>query len=233
MNHVGHSVDYKWSGGIRHRLNQLESGYGKISMRKVHSDHQNIPSFLVLMMSSHSLCSVLLASDGDSLTSKVKIAFTEFQFPLMSWSGLSKNMMMMLFSNSVGERGQDTDGWTSYPPTLARPTVEIQGKKCPGVDAIHVSLLHDLWTECQGGFREHGESMAVIIKRALTFWNKTNLTSDHGISYVCTSHPFINVWCKVPPILWSSVPRWVSLQTKSYLPKAAMICFTKPHPEFF
>ena len=32
------------------------------------------------------------------------------QFPLMSWSVLSKNMMMMLFSNSVGERGQDTDG---------------------------------------------------------------------------------------------------------------------------
>ena len=140
---------------------------------------------------------------------------------------------MMLFSNSVGERGQDTDGWTSYPPSLAGPTVEIQGKKCPGVDAIHVSLLHDLWTECQGGFREHGESMAVIIKRALTFWNQANLTSDHGISYVCTSHPFVNIWCKVPPILWSSVPRWVSLQTKSYLPKAAIICFTKPHPEFF
>lgn len=147
VNHVGHSVDYKWSGGIRHRLNQLESGYGKISIRKVHSDHQNIPSFLILMILSYSLCSVLLASDGDSLTSKVKIAFAEFQFPLMFWSVLSKNMMMMLFCNSVG-RDQDTVCWTSYPPTLAGPTVEIQGRKCPGVDAIRVSLLHDLWTEC-------------------------------------------------------------------------------------
>ena len=103
---MGHSVDYKWSGGLRHRLNRLESGYGKISIRKMHRDHQNIPSSLILMILSHSLCSVLLASDGDSLTSKVKIAFTEFQFPLMSWSVLSKNMMM-LFSNSVG-RDQDT-----------------------------------------------------------------------------------------------------------------------------
>ena len=61
----------------------------------------------ILMILSYSLCSVLLASDGDSLTSKVKIAFAEFQFPLMFWSVLSKNMMMMLFCNSVG-RDQDT-----------------------------------------------------------------------------------------------------------------------------
>lgn len=142
-------TNHKWSGRIRHRLSQLESGYGKISIRKVHSDHQNIPSFLVLMMLSHSLCSALLASDGDSLTSKVKIAFTEFQFPLMSWSVLSKNRIMMLFSNSMWERGQDTVCWSSYPPRLAGSTVENKCRKCPVVDTIHVSLLlHNLWIEC-------------------------------------------------------------------------------------
>lgn len=73
-------ADYKWSGGIRHRLSQLESGYGKISMRKVHSDHQNIPSFLVLMMFVsflHRYCLLLMVI----LTSKVKLPSQNFNFP--------------------------------------------------------------------------------------------------------------------------------------------------------
>lgn len=152
-------TNHKWSGRIRHRLNQLELGYGKISIRKVCSDHQNIPSFLVLMMLSHSLWYVLLASDGDSLTSKVKIAFTEFQFPLMSWSVLSKNRMMMLFSNSVGERGQDTVCWSSYSSTLAGPMPCCRHHPCLSSSAWSVDRvlrrLQGAWREWLLSSKEH------------------------------------------------------------------------------